>query len=187
MSSHLLLGTHRVHTIQDDMESFVYVILYHALRYLGHNASLPVPVILAKIFDSEEIDNHGIVRGGIDKVYLFTDPNIILGYAFKFYSGPLNHWWKQMRLAVHEWHHHVDVEQLAKVETDDTKPDREDEEFAGAAGMVSKVFEHPFDLTKVRLQSQVLDQTARFKSPVDCLIKTWKGEGVRGLYRVRVL
>ncbi|KAG1841774.1 mitochondrial carrier [Suillus subluteus] len=51
------------------------------------------------------------------------------------------------------------------------------------AGMVSKVFEHPFDLTKVRLQSQVLDTTARFNGPIDCLVKTWKNEGVRGLYR----
>ena len=51
--------------------------------------------------------------------------------------------------------------------------------------MISKVFEHPFDLTKVRLQSQVLDATARFKGPVDCLVRTFQNEGVRGLYRVR--
>ncbi|CAE6501209.1 unnamed protein product [Rhizoctonia solani] len=55
--------------------------------------------------------------------------------------------------------------------------------YGSAAGMVSKVFEHPFDLCKVRLQSQVLDATARFSGPVDCLYKTWKFEGVRGLYR----
>lgn len=50
--------------------------------------------------------------------------------------------------------------------------------------MVSKVFEHPFDLTKVRLQSQVLDDAPRFSGPIDCLTKTWKNEGIRGLYRV---
>lgn len=55
--------------------------------------------------------------------------------------------------------------------------------FGSIAGMVSKVFEHPFDLTKVRLQSQVLDTTARFNGPIDCLVKTWKNEGLRGLYR----
>ncbi|KAG8747730.1 hypothetical protein FRC10_011858 [Ceratobasidium sp. 414] len=49
--------------------------------------------------------------------------------------------------------------------------------FGSAAGIVSKVFEHPFDLCKVRLQSQVLDVTARFSGPVDCLYKTWKFEG----------
>jgi mitochondrial ornithine carrier protein len=52
--------------------------------------------------------------------------------------------------------------------------------------MVSKVFEHPFDLTKVRLQSQVLDSTARFSGPIDCLTKTWKNEGITGLYRVNL-
>jgi len=50
--------------------------------------------------------------------------------------------------------------------------------------MVSKVFEHPFDLTKVRLQAQVLDVTLRFNGPVDCLAKTWRNEGISGLYRV---
>ncbi|GLB39255.1 putative mitochondrial carrier (TC 2.A.29) family protein [Lyophyllum shimeji] len=55
--------------------------------------------------------------------------------------------------------------------------------FGSIAGMVSKVFEHPFDLTKVRLQSQVLDSSARFSGPLDCLKKTWHNEGIRGLYR----
>ncbi|KIK91292.1 hypothetical protein PAXRUDRAFT_830968 [Paxillus rubicundulus Ve08.2h10] len=55
--------------------------------------------------------------------------------------------------------------------------------FGSIAGIISKVFEHPFDLTKVRLQSQVLDATARFNGPADCLVRTWKNEGVRGLYR----
>jgi ornithine carrier protein len=50
--------------------------------------------------------------------------------------------------------------------------------------MVSKVFEHPFDLTKVRLQAQVLDHTARFSGPIDCLVKTGRNEGITGLYRV---
>lgn len=53
------------------------------------------------------------------------------------------------------------------------------------AGMISKVFEHPFDLCKVRLQTQVLDQSARFNGPIDCLTQTWKNEGLKGLYRVR--
>ncbi|KAI0313329.1 mitochondrial carrier domain-containing protein [Amylostereum chailletii] len=55
--------------------------------------------------------------------------------------------------------------------------------FGSIAGMVSKVLEHPFDLTKVRLQTQVLDATARFNGPLDCLAQTYKNEGIRGLYR----
>jgi mitochondrial ornithine carrier protein len=55
--------------------------------------------------------------------------------------------------------------------------------FGSIAGMASKILEHPFDLTKVRLQSQVLDSTARFTGPVDCLKQTWKADGILGLYR----
>lgn len=56
--------------------------------------------------------------------------------------------------------------------------------FGSMAGMASKVFEHPFDLAKVRLQAQVLaDTSIRFTGPLDCLRKTWLNEGVRGLYR----
>ncbi|KZP25655.1 mitochondrial carrier [Athelia psychrophila] len=55
--------------------------------------------------------------------------------------------------------------------------------FGSLAGMVSEVFEYPFDLAKTRLQSQVLENTARFSGPLDCLKQTWKNEGVRGLYR----
>ncbi|KAJ7096714.1 L-ornithine transporter [Mycena belliarum] len=55
------------------------------------------------------------------------------------------------------------------------------------AGIVSEVIEYPADLAKVRLQAQLLtpptDASQRFKGPVDCLKKTWKNEGFRGLYR----
>lgn len=50
--------------------------------------------------------------------------------------------------------------------------------------MVAEIFEYPLDLAKVRLQSQVLDSTARFSGPLDCLVRTWQDEGFRGLYRV---
>jgi hypothetical protein len=57
--------------------------------------------------------------------------------------------------------------------------------------MVSEMFEYPFDLAKVRLQAQLLtpssSSVARFNGPMDCLMQTWKEEGVRGLYRVRPL
>ncbi|KAF9255180.1 mitochondrial carrier [Marasmius fiardii PR-910] len=55
--------------------------------------------------------------------------------------------------------------------------------FGSLAGMVSEIFEYPFDLAKVRLQSQLLSGQPTFKGPMDCLVKTWQEEGVRGLYR----
>ncbi|KAF8157024.1 mitochondrial carrier domain-containing protein [Crassisporium funariophilum] len=59
--------------------------------------------------------------------------------------------------------------------------------FGSIAGMVSEVVEYPFDLAKVRLQAQLLapssSTTLKFKGPMDCLMQTWKEEGVKGLYR----
>lgn len=54
------------------------------------------------------------------------------------------------------------------------------------AGVVSKSIEHPFDLVKVRLQSQPLDRPFKFAGPLDCFIQTVKGEGVKALWRVSV-
>ncbi|KAJ2930966.1 hypothetical protein H1R20_g6123, partial [Candolleomyces eurysporus] len=58
--------------------------------------------------------------------------------------------------------------------------------FGSIAGMVSEVFEYPFDLAKVRLQAQLLNGSSgapQFSGPVDCLMQTWKQEGVLGMYR----
>ncbi|KAF9459753.1 mitochondrial carrier domain-containing protein [Collybia nuda] len=59
--------------------------------------------------------------------------------------------------------------------------------FGSFAGMVSEIFEYPFDLAKVRLQSQMLSSMSttqlRFNGPMDCLKQTWREEGIRGLYR----
>ncbi|WVW78310.1 hypothetical protein I302_100264 [Kwoniella bestiolae CBS 10118] len=59
----------------------------------------------------------------------------------------------------------------------------EDITFGSVAGMVAKVFEHPFDLVKVRLQSQPTDRPATFKGPWDCFNQTRRREGFVGLYR----
>ncbi|WVR04730.1 hypothetical protein IAU60_001741 [Kwoniella sp. DSM 27419] len=59
----------------------------------------------------------------------------------------------------------------------------EDIAFGSAAGMIAKVFEHPFDLVKVRLQSQPTDRALTFKGPWDCFKQTYGKEGFLGLYR----
>lgn len=53
------------------------------------------------------------------------------------------------------------------------------------AGIASRAVEHPFDLTKVRLQSQPLDRPARYTGPWDCIVQTYRTEGVRAFWRVR--
>ncbi|RXK40936.1 mitochondrial ornithine carrier protein [Tremella mesenterica] len=55
--------------------------------------------------------------------------------------------------------------------------------FGSFAGMVAKLFEHPFDLVKVRLQSQPTDRALTFTGPWDCFKQTYLHEGWKGLYR----
>ncbi|KAG6815148.1 hypothetical protein H0H87_004688, partial [Tephrocybe sp. NHM501043] len=113
-------------------------------------------------------DNDGIARGGHNKAYLFTDPYITLGYGFKFHSGRLNHWWKHVRLAVHQWHQHLDAQQFAKIETDDTESDHEDGESAevrsselfqsSASQLVLDTHEHMDIIFKRQLSSKWPEQ-----------------------------
>ncbi|TFK22144.1 mitochondrial carrier [Coprinopsis marcescibilis] len=84
---------------------------------------------------------------------------------------------------------------MGSVEVDDVEEDvfrgaTKEIAFGSIAGMVSEVFEYPFDLAKVRLQAQLLappsidgGNAMRFRGPMDCLMQTWKEEGFRGLYR----
>lgn len=52
------------------------------------------------------------------------------------------------------------------------------------AGIVAKLVEHPFDLVKVRLQSQPLDRPLKYVGPLDCFVQTLRHEGLRALWRV---
>lgn len=47
-----------------------------------------------------------------------------------------------------------------------------------AAGMVGKLIEHPFDTVKVRLQTQ-----SQFAGPLNCVIATFRHEGIPGFFR----
>ncbi|RPA85379.1 mitochondrial carrier [Ascobolus immersus RN42] len=48
------------------------------------------------------------------------------------------------------------------------------------SGIAKQTVGHPFDTIKVRLQTS---STSRFNGPLDCLMKTIRGEGLRGLYK----
>jgi len=52
---------------------------------------------------------------------------------------------------------------------------------AGSASGVALVLAgHAFDTIKVRLQTE---RTGKFRGPIDCLVRTVKEEGIRGLYK----
>jgi len=57
---------------------------------------------------------------------------------------------------------------------------------SGCAGLVGAIMGTPADVVKARMMNQPTDDRGRgtvYKSSVDCLLKTVKGEGLRGLYK----
>jgi ornithine carrier protein len=52
-----------------------------------------------------------------------------------------------------------------------------------AAGVIGKYIEYPFDTVKVRLQSQPHHLPLQYTGPLDCFKKSYRQDGVRGIYR----
>ncbi|KAG5636440.1 hypothetical protein H0H81_008030 [Sphagnurus paluster] len=103
MSSLLLLKHHEVHTIQDDMESFVLLLLYYGLRYLQHTGAFGSSLsIIEHIFDYEGKDENGGTIGGKTKETMFTKANY-LGNNFQFHSTPFDNLIKSAFQAVGQW------------------------------------------------------------------------------------
>ncbi|KAG6886816.1 hypothetical protein C0995_004313 [Termitomyces sp. Mi166 len=107
MSSLLLEKHHSIHMIQDDMESFIYVMLYFGLRYLEHNSRICVSDLLARIFDDKGPNQDGFAIGGMMKIGLFTS-RTFLGTDFKFSAEPFQAWWEWAFYAVRQWIKHSD-------------------------------------------------------------------------------
>ncbi|KAG6909471.1 hypothetical protein DXG01_017193 [Tephrocybe rancida] len=109
MSCLLLSGHHTINTIQDNMESFVLIILYHALRYFPHNRKGDTRWILDSVFNTKVPTEEGY-RGYEGRRALFTS-KIYIGRDFKLFCSPLHRWMKAAIAAVKEW---IDTEEAAR-------------------------------------------------------------------------
>ncbi|OJT04963.1 hypothetical protein TRAPUB_4244 [Trametes pubescens] len=68
MSSKVLSKPEQPHTLEDDMESLLYVVLYCALLYLPHNLDdESLEVVIQRLFD-QSVDIDGELRGGFGKI-----------------------------------------------------------------------------------------------------------------------
>ncbi|KAG6842738.1 hypothetical protein H0H87_010763, partial [Tephrocybe sp. NHM501043] len=102
MSTLLVNGHHMANTIQDDMESFVLVILYHALRYFPHNKKQLTGIIIDEVFNKHLVLPDGRHSGGQGRRSLFLN----MGYIepdFEMDCKPLNEWIHAAILAVRQW------------------------------------------------------------------------------------
>lgn len=103
MSTLLLMDRHKLHTIQDDIESFIHIVLYHGLRYLKHSQPDLAASILREVFDYETLDPRGGATGGKMKLLMFSTREP-LGLDFHFLDHqPLTEWLDSTLDAVKEW------------------------------------------------------------------------------------
>ncbi|RDB15191.1 hypothetical protein Hypma_004780 [Hypsizygus marmoreus] len=94
-------------TVQDDLESFVLVVLYMVLRYTNHNKIGDLPTIMAVVFDSYLTWEGGAITGEYGKSQLFRYREFI-GRDFRVLGNvPLKCWLKVALTAVKEWHEHL--------------------------------------------------------------------------------
>ncbi|KAG6874747.1 hypothetical protein C0992_006736 [Termitomyces sp. T32_za158] len=138
----LLLSRHHdndTRTIQDDMESFIHVMLYFGLRYLKHNYARNVPVLLGRIFDDEDTDKNGLLVGGTGKKLFFTAWQKRLGMNFKFLSSPFQRWFEWAVRAANQWIDHCEL--LAEVEVGTTEAAEPQLQFSDHSNMAQEFLE----------------------------------------------
>lgn len=92
MSVLLLENPDKLQDLQDDIESFVYVVLFHVLRYVNHTQVHKIHSIMEEIFDDCKLDDHGNFTGGRGKRSLLFDSGE-LGPDFAVVDNtPLQQW-----------------------------------------------------------------------------------------------
>ncbi|KAI0948918.1 hypothetical protein AcW1_008660 [Taiwanofungus camphoratus] len=90
MSAKVLSGDKALHTLQDDMESILYVVLYCALRWGPHNVKRKTLFnTLRHLFDEAWEDDDGTSGGSGKLLNKFTRRYT---KAFTFHSVPLQYW-----------------------------------------------------------------------------------------------
>ncbi|KAK0466195.1 uncharacterized protein EV420DRAFT_1326591 [Desarmillaria tabescens] len=114
MSIGLLRDRTKIHELQDDFESFVYVMLYHGLRYLRHSkVGSGLQFTMDRIFDSIVDNGDGTWSGGDAKTSLAYEMGP-LGVDFRFDSIPLTAWIHRALAGIGEWRHSLTQKALFK-------------------------------------------------------------------------
>ncbi len=100
----LLENPLKVNDLQDDLASFVHVVMYHGLRYVQHNKAAELPDLLRQIYDLALPHWSGDAQGGHGKRRLMANAGLtVLGHDFSFtLSTPLNSWFAWFMLLAYE-------------------------------------------------------------------------------------
>lgn len=126
MSAPILMNPGKQPVLQDDIESFVWVILFHVLQYTKHSIPLDnIQDIMFQVFDRFECVN-GVYSGGRPKEHLCSMPFSFLGHGFKVIgNAPLTDLIFGLLSALAEWHRYVREQRVIHKDasaTDDAEP-----------------------------------------------------------------
>lgn len=104
------------HVLQDDIESFVWVILFLVLCHTKHSIPLnKLQGIVEDVFDSYRLEN-GVHSGGRPKEHLCSSPFSFLGHGFQVIgNAPLTGLIHGLLSAVAEWHQYARSQLLFKI------------------------------------------------------------------------
>ncbi|KAK0201474.1 hypothetical protein DFS33DRAFT_989233 [Desarmillaria ectypa] len=110
-STRLLNCPSQTNELQDDLESFIHVVMYHSLRYVRHNKVDRLPGMLYEIYDSVQTHD-GEAQGGFGKRRLFASSGVeVLGPDFAFSKcRALNGWFARAMDLVWRWISYADGE-----------------------------------------------------------------------------
>ncbi|KDR84297.1 hypothetical protein GALMADRAFT_262601 [Galerina marginata CBS 339.88] len=104
MSYPVLIQPDKLHEVPDDIESFVYVVLYFILRYMKHAQVHNLECILLGVFEKWETTADGTIVGGGGKYHLVTS-RAYIGRNFEVTNNqPLTDWLDFALDAVRTWH-----------------------------------------------------------------------------------
>ncbi|KAJ3512352.1 hypothetical protein NLJ89_g3568 [Agrocybe chaxingu] len=108
MSALLLRLPRKLHTVQDDLESFFYVILYHALQYLHHNKTEEdVERIILRIFDQCTYEPYpGQYIGGDGKQSMILTRTTLEKFIVTS-NAPLTTWINEALYSLEDFHMYV--------------------------------------------------------------------------------
>ncbi|KIM35917.1 hypothetical protein M413DRAFT_32149 [Hebeloma cylindrosporum] len=107
MSIKLLDDPTTLHELQDDLESFCYVVLYTALRYLPHNHVTDLQTVIATVFE-DHYTTRAEVRGGGAKMAVVNGRGAIRRDLEFTDNQPLTNWIDVALEVIQDWYRYLD-------------------------------------------------------------------------------
>jgi len=176
MSARLLQDPRKSHEVQDDLESFFYVVLFNALRYTRHNLTASDPGSFMRkmqwLFE-DRVEGDGRAVGGSYKLSLIRTGGKHLGLLetgpLRFARKPMEEWYQMFLKSLSQWYQY-NLEQQVKdraealQEDDFDSLDDEDDTGIQYKDLLLRSHEHV-----ARQWKLILDRSESYQQKIDAV------------------